>query len=200
MTDTTDKHPFSADRPIASREEDLLGRSHFAESLASAIKGWKGNESLVVALHGPWGSGKSSVKNMVLETLHHPDKTSHIILQFNPWQWAGHEELARAFFHEVGLALGRADTSKKGKKRASKWKSYAAYLKAGSFLAVGVRRLVTGLFILIGLLGISSSVIDALWFKMGLLVIGLCFLILAAFSEWMGTFFEKVAAAIEARS
>ena len=92
MTDTTDKHPFSADRPIASREEDLLGRSHFAESLASAIKGWKGNESLVVALHGPWGSGKSSIKNMVLETLHHPDKTSHIILQFNPWQWAGHEE------------------------------------------------------------------------------------------------------------
>ena len=200
MTDAADKHPFSADRPIASQEEDLLGRSHFAGSLASAIKGWKGNESLVVALHGPWGSGKSSIKNMVLEALRHSDKTSHIVLEFNPWQWAGHEELAHAFFHEVGLALGRADTSKEGKKRATKWKSYAAYLKAGSFLAGGIRKLVMGLLVLIGVLGISSSVINALWFKLALVFVGLCALLLAALSGWMGTFFEKVAAALEALS
>src|SRR5439155_11745483 len=128
--------------------------------------------SLVLSLYGPWGSGKSSIKNMTLEFLRSA-KTPPIILEFNPWQWAGHEQLASAFFHEVGLALGRADTSKEGKKRASKWKSYAAYLKAGSFLAVGVRKLVTGLLVLIGLLGISSSIIDALWFKIGLMVIGL---------------------------
>ena len=67
MTDDAPKHLFSADRPIASREEDLLGRSGFAESLASAIKGWTGNDSLIIALYGSWGSGKSSVKNMVLD-------------------------------------------------------------------------------------------------------------------------------------
>ena len=47
-----------------------------AQSLASAIKGWKGNDSLVIALYGSWGSGKSSVKNMVLETLRSSESNS----------------------------------------------------------------------------------------------------------------------------
>jgi len=200
MTDNTDKHPFSADRPIGSREEDLWGRSRFAESLASAIKGWKGSESLVLALHGPWGSGKSSIKNMLLEFLRESDTPSHIVLEFNPWQWAGHEELAQVFFHEVGLALGRADTSKKGKQRATKWKSYAAYLKAGSFLAGGIRKLVMGLLVLIAVVGIGSSVVNALWFKITIGIIGSFALIIAALSGWMGNFFERVAAAFEALS
>jgi hypothetical protein len=46
------KHQFSADRPIITMAEDLLGRAPFAESRASAIKGWKGNDSLVIALYG----------------------------------------------------------------------------------------------------------------------------------------------------
>ncbi len=49
------KHQFSADRPITTIEEDLLERAPFAESLASAIKGWKDNDSLVIALYGSWG-------------------------------------------------------------------------------------------------------------------------------------------------
>jgi predicted KAP-like P-loop ATPase len=56
------KHPFSADRSITSCSEDLLGRSGFAKSIAAAIKGWTGNDSLVIALYGSWGSGKTSIK------------------------------------------------------------------------------------------------------------------------------------------
>jgi predicted KAP-like P-loop ATPase len=51
---------FSADRPIISRGEDKLGRRGFAEAIAGAIDGWRGQESLVIALYGPWGTGKSS--------------------------------------------------------------------------------------------------------------------------------------------
>jgi len=199
MTKDDGKHPFSADRPIVSAQEDLLGRSSFAESLATAIDGWKGNDSLVLSLYGPWGSGKSSIKNMTLEFLRSA-KTPPIILEFNPWQWAGHEELARAFFHEVGLALGRADTSKEGKKRAIKWKSYAAYLKASSFVAIGARKLVTGLLVAIGIVGLSGSIADVFWFKLILGLIGLFALIIAALSRWTGDFFEKLAAAFEASS
>jgi len=60
LTEENRKHPFSADRPITSAREDLLGRTGFAESLAAAIKGWKGNDSLVIALYGSWGSRKSA--------------------------------------------------------------------------------------------------------------------------------------------
>ncbi len=62
----TPRHLLSSDRPITSFAGDLLGRSEFAESLASAIKGWTGNGSLVIALYGPWGSGKSSIKIWLL--------------------------------------------------------------------------------------------------------------------------------------
>lgn len=103
------KHRFSADRPIGSREEDLLGRASFADSLASAIKGWKGNDSLVIALYGPWGSGKSSVKNMVLQSLRSAEADSPLIVEFNPWQWSGQDQLAEAFFREIGLIMGRSD-------------------------------------------------------------------------------------------
>jgi len=78
------KHRFSADRSTGSREEDLLGSADFADSLASAIKGWKGNESLVIALYGPWGSGKSSVKNMLLQSLRSAEADSPLIVEFKP--------------------------------------------------------------------------------------------------------------------
>ena len=60
---------LSADRPISSFSEDLLDRKPFADALANAFIQWHGEDSLVAALYGPWGSGKSSVKNMILEMI-----------------------------------------------------------------------------------------------------------------------------------
>jgi len=56
--------------------------------LASAIKGWTGNDSLVFALYGAWGCGKSSIKNMALESLRKSKGECSYIVEFNPWQWA----------------------------------------------------------------------------------------------------------------
>lgn len=92
-------HPFSADRPIQSRKEDLLGRSAFAESLASVVRGWTGNDSLVVAFYGPWGNGKSSIKNMMLESLRGEKESAPTIVEFNPWQWPPKIKLRR---HSLG--------------------------------------------------------------------------------------------------
>jgi predicted KAP-like P-loop ATPase len=156
MTDSAPKHLFSAGRPIASRKEDLLGRSGFAESLASAIRGWTGNDSLVIALYGSWGSGKSSVKGMVLEALRESEKDCPLIVEFNPWQWAGQEQLAEAFFQEIGVALGRSDTSEKGKERAAKWRAYGTYLTLGASLAKFLKTVLP-------LLGIpGSSILESL--------------------------------------
>ncbi|MBI3304354.1 MAG: AAA family ATPase, partial [Deltaproteobacteria bacterium] len=156
MTNETTKHPFSADRPIISRTEDLLGRSEFVQSLAAAINGWKGNDSLVIALYGPWGSGKSSIKNMLLESLRESKKDCPLIIEFNPWQWAGQEQLAGAFFHEIGVALGKSDTSKEGKKRAAKWRAYGSYLTLGASLAKPLKTVLP-------LLGIpGSNILDTL--------------------------------------
>ena len=112
MNSTTDNtHSpewLSADRPIETRQEDLLGRRAFSEALAHAIRGWSGRESLVVALYGSWGNGKSSIKNMVLDCLH-SESPKLLTLDFNPWQLANRPTLSEAFFDELGIALGKGD-------------------------------------------------------------------------------------------
>lgn len=57
------------DRPIQTSADDILGRKDFAEQTATLFKNWKGNDSLVVALYGEWGSGKSSIKNLIIDNL-----------------------------------------------------------------------------------------------------------------------------------
>jgi predicted KAP-like P-loop ATPase len=124
------KFGFSADRPIVSRAEDLLGRTSFAESLAGAISSWRGKDSLVVALYGPWGSGKSSIKNMVCEVLE-ADEDSPPILHFSPWEWAAQDRILQAFFDQIGVLLGQ-DPNPKTKELSTKWRAYASYLTFGS--------------------------------------------------------------------
>src|SRR5215831_16209017 len=92
---------LSADRPIEKRQDDVLGRRGFAEDLANAILGWSGRESLVLALYGAWGSGKSSIKNMVVDCVR-SDSLDLLIVDFNPWQLVNRPTLSEAFFDELG--------------------------------------------------------------------------------------------------
>jgi predicted KAP-like P-loop ATPase len=55
-------------------------------------------------------------------------------VEFNPWQWAGQNQLAEAFFREIEIALGRAPTASY-KKQAAKWRVYHAKLRVGTFLS-----------------------------------------------------------------
>lgn len=68
---------LSTDRPIPGRLEDKLSRAGFADAIATAIRSWRGKDSLVLALYGEWGSGKSSIKNMILEACASPRTTSY---------------------------------------------------------------------------------------------------------------------------
>jgi len=188
-------NPFSADRPIRSKSEDLLGRSTFAESLAAVVEGWTGNDSLVVALYGPWGIGKSSIKNMVLEHLRGKGPDAPAIVEFTPWQWAAQDQMAVAFFREIGLALGKSNTSENTKKRADRFAAYAAYLKVGSHLASGFRFLLASGFAVAGVFGLGGALLNASWMKPYLGAAGVVALAFAAFIGWSADFAEKAAAA-----
>lgn len=58
---------FKPDRAILSSTEDLLDRSSFACSLGEAIINYKDKDSVVIGLFGEWGSGKTSIINMMRE-------------------------------------------------------------------------------------------------------------------------------------
>lgn len=125
---------FSPDRPIQRIEDDALGREPFVRSIESAIRGWEDKESLVIAITGPWGSGKSSVKYMVKDCLADFMGDTRQIIEFNPWQWAGQERLAEAFFREIEIVLEKSPPPDI-RKVAALWRLYAARLRLGAFIS-----------------------------------------------------------------
>jgi predicted KAP-like P-loop ATPase len=62
---------ISADRPVVDPEDDLFGHARFAELLATSIHRYTDSNGLVMALFGPWGSGKSSALNFIQHYLKH---------------------------------------------------------------------------------------------------------------------------------
>ena len=97
---------LSADRPCTDPREDLFGHAPFAKSLADSICGYPGSEGLVLALYGPWGSGKSTVLGYIDHYLEHQSKENRpVVVSFNPWWFSGQENLARAFLGQLRAVL-----------------------------------------------------------------------------------------------
>jgi predicted KAP-like P-loop ATPase len=97
---------FSPDAPIQSAKEDLLGRANFASVLTRAIVGTSGPDSFVVGIHGKWGTGKSSVMNLIVEQIHElnrsakSDEEKLYPLRFNPWNFSDQNQLIFQFLKQ----------------------------------------------------------------------------------------------------
>lgn len=76
-----------SDRPILRPREDVLGRSKFSLSLARAIDDLAlARDGFVIGIIGEWGSGKSSVIEMILRSLTHleMERTGNSIIKNIP--------------------------------------------------------------------------------------------------------------------
>ena len=91
---------FDADKPIVKSEEDKLGRKSFSKSLAEAINRYTSKDSLVVGLFGKWGTGKTSIVNMILE-----DLDNFILVHFSPWNYSSQSDLINIFFNVLRQSL-----------------------------------------------------------------------------------------------
>ena len=60
---------FYSDRPILNSEDDLLSRSSFAKKLAHTLMQFKTEDTFTLGLFGKWGSGKTSLINMMLQEI-----------------------------------------------------------------------------------------------------------------------------------
>lgn len=97
---------LSSDRPLTDPNDDLFGHAPFAKHLADAIRCQKGEDGIVLALYGPWGSGKSTVLGYVLHYLKQmPAHEQPVVVPFNPWWFSGQENLARAFLGQLQAVL-----------------------------------------------------------------------------------------------
>lgn len=102
---------LSADHPIDLPNQDAFGFDPFARAIATSIAALKSPEGIVVGVHGPWGSGKSSAVNLVKHHLKFgalKGANDLVLVEFNPWWFSSTDALAIAFFRELGSAMGKS--------------------------------------------------------------------------------------------
>lgn len=87
---------MNSDHPIESCADDALGRSSVARHIANQLALAPMDHSIVFGLYGPWGSGKTSLLNMVCEELESADNPP-IVVKFNPWNYPSLENLVTPF-------------------------------------------------------------------------------------------------------
>lgn len=95
---------ISPDLPITKSSDDKLNRESFAESLANVILQSTFPTSFTVGLYGAWGSGKTSLPNMVIEQVERRS-TDVVILRFNPWLCSDPKQLITQFFKQLASAI-----------------------------------------------------------------------------------------------
>ena len=98
---------LSSDLPIEKPDEDVFGLDPFAGAIAKSIEKTPSPNGVVLAVNGPWGSGKSSAINLILHHLQPAVENDELtIVRFSPWWFAGAEALTLAFFQELSIAVG----------------------------------------------------------------------------------------------
>ena len=106
-------HDISADKPVSQPPEDRLGYDALARHIAASILAMTAPEGFVIAVHGRWGSGKTSLLNLIEYHLQGFDgsdiKNAPAIVRFNPWWFSSREDLAQLLFSQFLAKLsGRA--------------------------------------------------------------------------------------------
>ncbi|MDT9597913.1 KAP family P-loop NTPase fold protein [Sphingosinicella rhizophila] len=109
---TSTSGSLTADRPRTKLDEDELGYRDFAEAVAAGLAGRAGNDGLVIAIHGKWGSGKTTAVNMAVDALERREAGKGedertIVVRFNPWWFSEQKDLTRAFFTELTASIGK---------------------------------------------------------------------------------------------
>lgn len=111
MTAGLDRSP---DRPIRDAEQDRLGLGPFVDGLARSLVADDGRRArgVVIGLEGPWGSGKSSILNLVAQRLSNGSKDGDespkpepVVVRFDPWLVSGREDLIASFLRVLVDAI-----------------------------------------------------------------------------------------------
>lgn len=132
---------YFSDQPIISHAQDRFNRSAFASRIADTIATRIDPSSIVIGLFGPWGDGKTSVLEMMQETLHQYPKV--IVVRFNPWHFQTEDLLIRGFFATLAEAMDKS-LPKMMEKAGDLLKKYGSLLSLGSLTLGGVVQLKPG--------------------------------------------------------
>lgn len=109
-----------SDEAIDTFEDDLLNRKSFVENFSYSLLSGNDKKSLVIVLFGKWGSGKTSIINLLEKQLtsekekksSKDKKKSPIIINFNSWGYSETEDLLEPFIRQIQATLKGPDKIK----------------------------------------------------------------------------------------
>jgi pantothenate kinase-related protein Tda10 len=99
---------FRGDEPIEKASDDALGRSDLAEGIAKLIRGFSAAEGVVIGILGPWGSGKTSLINLMEEALSGDEDSSLAIQSLDVFKY---RPIGRSILQRNGQPTGTKPAS-----------------------------------------------------------------------------------------
>jgi predicted KAP-like P-loop ATPase len=94
---------YVSDAPLSNPAWDRFNRLSFAQRIAETIRARMDPSSLVIAIYGAWGNGKTTVLNFIAKELR--DFSDVIVLSFNPWRFPSERSMLRYFFTSLAQVL-----------------------------------------------------------------------------------------------
>ncbi len=116
-----------SDRPITSEDSDRFERYSFAKNLARALCLPPRGAGFVVAIEGGWGTGKTSILNLV-ETFLQTEDPPPLITRFDPWLLSGSKSLIESFLVQFAATLGKVPRSEKAVRAVQRVLKFAQLL------------------------------------------------------------------------
>ena len=93
------------------------------------------SESLVASLEGEWGTGKSSVIEMICKYYEQlPSKEAPIVIRFNPWMFSELNNMVQEFLLQFASQINVSNSTKTLKKAGNALLKYASILDAAKFI------------------------------------------------------------------
>lgn len=130
---------FGSDKPIENIKNDKLNRKDFSQQLANAILSYKSKDNFTIGLCGKWGTGKTSIINMVIEEITEQTAGSTdkpLIVKFNPWNYSDKTQLVRQFFNNIMSEIGINSSSKGLKRVGSALEKYSDIFEYSQYIPI----------------------------------------------------------------
>lgn len=98
------------DWPIESAEEDIFDLKDEAEKIAISISNVDRKMTWSFAITAPWGTGKTSFMNMIIEQVKTKHKADFEFVQFNPRDCKSYQSVQEEFFALIACVLSKYDS------------------------------------------------------------------------------------------
>ena len=156
------------DKPIDSPDKDKFGFNSLAETIADIISKVTAPEGSVIAINGQWGSGKSSLINLIRKHLcGTTDRGDLKIVDFNCWWFSDSEALTIAYFRELYSAMEPSLTWK------TKIPLKIALSKLGRYLSLVNVGIAGKIISTIGKILVQANTVESLHKKLSCVLIGM---------------------------